>query len=237
MKWFKLLGLFVFLEFTFLTLCNAQAGLLVLIFGDKVASENFHLSLDAGLTISDLPGLDQGSSGAGFYFGLGTYIKLTDKWSLAPEFKPVSPLKIRGLNDVFMGIEIQDPDAYIKINYIDVPVLLQYQMSRRFSIAAGPQISFLNSSKLVTTGKLSTGESVEIKENLKPIMNDYHFQIPLQLSYALSTMRGGKGLDIKLRYNFGLGDVFSNNELYSSNTSVWQIFVSFPFINSSETKE
>jgi len=100
MKLFKVYLLFFVLEISFLSICSAQAGLLVLIFGDKVASESFHLGLDAGLTLSDLPDIE-GSSGAGFYFGLSTYIKLTDKWSLAPEFKPVSPVKIKDVNNFF----------------------------------------------------------------------------------------------------------------------------------------
>ncbi len=233
MKLFKVYLLFFVLEISFLSICSAQAGLLVLIFGDKVASESFHLGLDAGLTLSDLPDIE-GSSGAGFYFGLSTYIKLTDKWSLAPEFKPVSPVKIKDVNNFFTGIDIQNPNTYIKINYIDVPVLLQYAITDRFTVAAGPQISFLSSANQVTTGKLSTGESVEVKENLKPILNDYNFLIPLQLSYSLSKMRDGKGLDVKVRYNIGLQDAFSKNDYYSSRMSVWQIFVSFPFINSSD---
>lgn len=234
MKWFKVYLFLFVLEISFLSICSAQAGLLVLIFGDKVASEKFHLSLDAGFTISDLPDLDRGTSGLGFYFGLGTYIKLTDKWSLAPEFKPLSPMKIKDLSNVFSGIDLQNQSTSIELNYIDVPVLFQYEISNRFSVATGPQISFLSSAKQVSTGKLSTGESIEVKEDLKPIMNNYNFQVPLQLSYSLSKMRNGKGLDVKVRYNIGFQDVFLKNDYYSSRTSIWQIFVSFPFINASE---
>ncbi len=35
-------------------IANGQAALLVLIFGDKIASEKFHLSLDAGLNVANL---------------------------------------------------------------------------------------------------------------------------------------------------------------------------------------
>ncbi len=237
MKLFKVYLLLFVLEISFLGICSAQAGLLVLIFGDKVASEKFHLSLDAGFTVSDLPDLNQGSSGVGFYFGLGTYIKLNDQWSLAPEFKPLSPVKINDLSNIFSGIDLQNQSTSIELNYIDVPILVQYAISNRFSFAAGPQISFLSSAKQVSVGKLSTGENIEVKENLKKTMNGYNFQIPLQLSYSLSKMRNGKGLDIKVRYNIGFQDIFSKNDYYSSKTSIWQIFVSFPFINSSNEQK
>ena len=39
------------------TIVNAQAALIVLLVGDKVATEKFHLSVDAGLNIASLPGL------------------------------------------------------------------------------------------------------------------------------------------------------------------------------------
>ena len=38
----------------------AQAALIALLFGDKVATENFHLSVDIGINISSLPKLEQG---------------------------------------------------------------------------------------------------------------------------------------------------------------------------------
>ena len=66
-------------------LAHGQAALLVLIFGDKAASENFHFTLDAGLNLSSMPGVNGTTSANGFYFGLGTYIKLNDNWAFTPE--------------------------------------------------------------------------------------------------------------------------------------------------------
>lgn len=57
-----------------------QAALIVLILGDKVATENFHLSIDGAINLSSFPGLAEGKMGGGLNFGLGTHIKLGEKW-------------------------------------------------------------------------------------------------------------------------------------------------------------
>jgi len=69
---------------------NGQAALFILLFGDKVASQKFHLSMHGGINISNFCGLDDGKSLIGLYFGLGSHLKLSDNWYLVPEFKPVS---------------------------------------------------------------------------------------------------------------------------------------------------
>ena len=61
------------------TIVNAQAALIVLLVGDKVANEKFHLSVVAGLNIASLPGLKNEQARHGLYFGLGTFIKLNEK--------------------------------------------------------------------------------------------------------------------------------------------------------------
>ena len=48
-------------------IAHSQAALFVLIFGDKVASEKFHLSLDAGVNISQMPGLNNGEVAPGVF--------------------------------------------------------------------------------------------------------------------------------------------------------------------------
>jgi len=78
-----LLGIFT------VTVSYGQAGLLVLILGDKVATENLFLSIDGALNISSLPGLDENKLIVGVNYGLGVHIRINDKWTLKPEFKPL----------------------------------------------------------------------------------------------------------------------------------------------------
>ncbi|OYU96388.1 MAG: hypothetical protein CFE21_08300 [Bacteroidetes bacterium B1(2017)] len=223
------------LTFCFFLLASqafSQAALLVLIFGDKVASEKFHLSIDGGLNYASMPGLSKQSPTTGVYFGLGTFIKLNDKWALTPEFKPLSP---RGAKEVApirdYSAVISDAKYNLKLNYIDIPVLVQYKITPRLFVATGPQMSYLTSAQQVSNGKLPLGSTVDINEDMKSNFNSFYFSVPIELGYSISTLRGGKGIDIKLRYNVGISDLLSNTTYGSSMGSTFQAYLSFPFIN------
>ena len=60
-----------------------------MIFGDKVASENFNLSLLIGGNLASVSNVDDSKLYFGLNFGLGCNIKLNEKLYLTPEFKAV----------------------------------------------------------------------------------------------------------------------------------------------------
>ncbi|MBU3744171.1 MAG: PorT family protein [Sediminibacterium sp.] len=213
------------------SIVNGQAALIVLLLGDKVATEKFHLSVDAGLNISSLPGLKQQQSTHGLYFGLGTFIKLNDKWALTPEFKPLSP---RGANQVApmrdYSATVSSASYSFALNYIDVPVLVQYKLNDKIFASAGPQISFLTSATQVAAGNIPAGTSVDIKEKMKSNFSSTYFSFPIEAGYHVSDARKGKGMDLKIRYAFGLSNMIAASNYGSSNGSTFQVFLSFPFI-------
>ena len=217
------------------TTVNAQAALLAIIFGDKVATENFHLSVDIGMNFSSLPGLEKQEGTNGLYYGLGTFIKFSDKWALTPEFKPVSP---RGAKNVpplkDYSTVLTDVSYDIALKYIDVPVLVQYKITPRLFASAGPQISFLTSAKQVAEGKLPAGNNVKVEENFKSDFESLYFSVPLEVGYTFSKAHKGKGLDIKLRYNIGVSEMIKNTSYGASRGSTFQVFLSFPFVKEKE---
>ncbi len=224
-------GMFALLTASY---CHGQAALLVLLFGEKLATEQFHLTIDMGMSVSTLPGLEQKEPVAGLNFGMGTFVKLNEKWSLTPEFKPLSRGGAKGVKPIITDINIQNPESEFIFNYIDVPALIQYRFAERFSVAAGPQISFLTSGKQETSGSLTNGETIVITNDIKPYMKKTNFSVPIQLAYSLASARGGKGVNIKVRYNLSSQEVFTNPDLASSNNSRWQFFLSFPYTLDSE---
>jgi hypothetical protein len=210
---------------------NGQAALLVLIFGDKIATEKFHLSIDAGINISSMPGLKTGKSNTGLYFGLGTFIKINDKWALTPEFKPISTrgaksvMPLRDYSTVLTNINYD-----IELNYIDVPIIAQYKINKTVFIGAGPQLSFLTSAKQVSTGTLPLGSQVDVEEKMKENFKSVYFSVPLEIGYSLSDFRKGKGMDIKFRYNIGASEMINASKYGSTTGTTFQLFLSFPFI-------
>ena len=216
---------------------QAQAALLALIFGDKVASEKFHLSIDGGLNVSSLPGLKNQEPTLGFYFGLGTFVKLNDKWALTPEFKPLSPRgakNVKPLNDYSTVLILKDVSYDFALNYIDIPVLAQYKITPKLFISTGPQVSFLISADQVSNGQLPTDKTVDVVEDMESDFESIYLSIPLEVGYSLSNARKGKGVDLKVRYNIGMTEMFSNTAYGSTNGSTVQIFLSFPFIAEAE---
>jgi hypothetical protein len=124
------------------------------------------------------------------------------------------------------------PDATYDFNlgYIDVPVLAQYKLTPKVFASAGPQISFLTRARQIAETTLPTGQEVSVNEDISDNFNALYFSVPLELGYSLHNARDGKGLNLKLRYNVGVSNMFSNTDYGSSRGSTFQVFLSLPFV-------
>jgi hypothetical protein len=220
----------VVFNLSFISTGKAQAMYIVLIFGDKLATEQFHLTIDAGLNVTGMPGLDGTKRLVGLYYGMGTYIRLNDKWALTPEFKPLSQ---RGAKNVQPFVEypgITDASYKLRLNYIDFPLLVRYKVSPGMYISTGPQISLLLNAKQITEG-ITVEESKETKNTieLKEKFNKTYFCIPLEVGFRLPPMVG-KNPEFKVRYCIGLNEVIADKSYGSSKFSMWQFMLSVPFV-------
>jgi hypothetical protein len=217
------------------SVCNGQAALLVLILGDKVATEKFHLSIDAALNLANYPGMEGGKIGGGANFGLGTHIKLGEKWSLKPELKPLSRKKVRSVDPITpVPGEIQNTESKLSLNYLDIPVFLQYNISHRFFVSAGPQVSFLTKADQFSSGKLEDGKEAYVKIDAKSFFNSVDLSFPLEAGYSLmlASKRSASKMNINIfaRYEYGFLEVFKDPSTGSSRISMFQIGASLPFI-------
>jgi hypothetical protein len=220
---------------------NAQAALLVLIFGDDAATENFHFSIDGGLNISSISNLD-GSSNLGANFGLGIFIKINDKWAFVPEFKPLSKRGERGIEDLIsvdedLANELESFQSRLILNYIDIPLMFRYQLSPSFYAGAGPQVSFRTSANLITDAIVTGGlTEVEITNDLTEESSWYDLGVAIELGYMMSLGSDKRNIDIKARWNPGFVNVLDNDAIstedYKNNT--FQLIISLPFLKSEE---
>ncbi len=231
--------LLAFLYISSISFSYGQAALIVLILGDKVATEQFHLSIDGALNISSYPGLEDWKAGTGVNFGLGTHIKLGEKWHLKPEFKPLSRKKARYVNPITeVPGEITMEESKLNLNYIDIPVFLQYNITPRFFVSAGPQISFLTGADQITTGTMENGSESTIKIDAESFFNNINVSFPAEIGYlfSLANKRSTSTLDINLfvRYEYGFMEIFKDPEIGTANISLFQIGLSMPFIKSPE---
>jgi hypothetical protein len=215
---------------------KGQAALLVLIFGDKAATENFHFSMKLGMNYSIIHGYDEGKNGMGVNFGVVNNIRLTDKFTLLAEFLPLSARSIRDVPVVTTGnpeldsllIDVKSTDR--RLSYIDVPILLKVKLSERFSLSAGPQISFL-------TGATDTYKSAPIKGaeltseiDIKSNLRSVDVAAVIDLMYILVPPKSGKGINLFFRYSKGFIDIGTTEGLGRQTASLIQVGATFPFV-------
>jgi len=131
----------------------------------------------------------------GFNLGLLGHIHVAKHFALQPEIQ-YSAQGAKYTND--------NGDNKINLNYINVPVLLQYMWDNGFRLQAGPQAGILVSAK-----SENNDTKVDIKNNYKPL--------DLGLSFGASYIHPSTGIGIDARYNLGLSNINKNGDVNSTN--------------------
>ncbi|MCI1187743.1 PorT family protein [Hymenobacter sp. DH14] len=172
------------------------------------ANAQARIGLKAGGSLTNMSGSDVSSTSSkfGFHGGLVANLAFGDALSLQPEV-------------LFSMKGYQDPDNSknkVNLNYIDVPVMLQYNADGLF-FEAGPQLGFLASAK-VTDGT----NDMDIKEAFKSV----DFGYAVGLGYKLET-----GPMLGLRYNGGITSAFKDvaGKTVNARNSAFQLYVGYMF--------
>lgn len=225
------------------TTARSQAALLVLLFGDKVASENFYFSIKLGGNLSNLSGIDNTKMAYGLNFGAMASIRLSDNFYLVPEFMPLSPkgvknIPFRSTGNTNLDLVLQPTTSSIKeLNYIDIPIVAKYYVTKALGIEVGPQVSILTSAYDIFRGKIKEDDDLVFQDNIKSSLNAVDVGVVAGLTYSLWDARHGKGLFIHARYAYGFMDIYKDNPGNAMHNSTFQLSVSFPFINPPSEKE
>jgi hypothetical protein len=234
-RMFSKIAVLLLISIGFVTKANSQAALLVLIFGDKAATEKFNFSIVGGLNMSGISNMPDNHSVLGPNFGLGINIKLSEKWFLKPEFKPLNPRGFKGNASLLTGTIVDGPFANVPteraLNYIDIPVLIHYQIIDNILFGVGPQINFLRKAHEKFEGKNNAVYDQDIKEKL----NTTDYGVTAAVTYQMITKRNGKGINVQLRYYQGLADVYKN--IGSNKNNTFSINFEFPFISDEIAKK
>jgi hypothetical protein len=114
---------------------------------------------------------------------------------------------------------VGDGNYVLRLNYINVPVLLQYMIADGFRLQTGPQLGLLTNAK-AKTGNITTG-----------VKSDY-----TSADFAWSVGAGyltHSGLGVDARYNIGINNI-NNTGNYSQNklqNRVFQIGLFYQFMH------
>lgn len=168
------------------------------------SSSPVRFGVKAGLNISTISNSDLNSK-AGFYGGVFANIPVAQDFSVQPEvlYSGMGG-KAKGSNNVKLNMD-----------YIAVPVMLQYNLIPNLYVEAGPQFGFLISAK----GK-GNGGSVDVKDNFKT----FDFGLGLGAGYYFT-----QNIGVNVRYTAGLSDIPKNNNGDASRNGVFQLGLAYKF--------
>ncbi len=171
-----------------------------------INAQHVTFGIKGGLNLANLTGVNDNTTRVSFNAGGLAHIHINEHFAVQPE--------------VFysgQGIHFQNgnnPDADIKLGYINIPVLLQYMTGDGFRLETGPQVGILASAKAK-----SGSTSVDIKNSYKTA----DFSWAFGLSYLTKSRVG-----ISARYNLGISDISDSNNSDVKN-SVFNIGLFYHF--------
>jgi hypothetical protein len=179
-------------------------GLLAGISATAQAQATFGLKAGASLTslTGDTDGLE---SKFGFHGGLVANFKFGDALSIQPEV--LYSMK---------GAQSSESSKFkLKTNYIDIPVMLQYDADGLF-FEAGPQLGILASAK--------SGDGSD-DTDVKSSFNSVDFGYAVGLGYKLES-----GPMVGLRYNGGITSIIKDDTSDTkTRNSAFQLYVGYMF--------
>ena len=188
-----------------------SCAVVIILCASLAKAQETHFGLKAGVNIASLnvsPGGDYNSK-AGLHIGGLAHIHLSRNFALQPEV-------------VFsmQGGE-RDDDVKLKLNYINIPLLVQYMTENGFRLQTGPQLGFLVSAK---------SENGDVEVDIKDSFTSTDFSWAFGAGYLFPS---GFGLDA--RYNLGISDVWDGSSAKIKN-SVFQFGVFYQFMHGNTTK-
>ncbi len=139
------------------------SAVLTLFFFSFSQAQGFGVGIKVGTNINKLKGQSfKDQFTYGYSAGIYADIKASNKWSIQPEvlFNQVST----DTSDKFSTLYQINADkiSKIKLNYLSIPILINYNLSKGISLQAGPQFGVLMSQNknLLQDGKeaFKTGE-------------------------------------------------------------------------------
>ena len=156
------------------------------------------LGLKAGVNLANVSDNEASSidSRTGLYIGGLAHIHMSPELALQPEV-------------VYSAQGAQYRGGTSKLDYINIPVMLQYMFGTGFRLETGPQLGILTSAKF----KNNNGTEDNIKSSIKSTDFSWGFG---------ASFLTRSGLGIGARYNLGINNIYLNSP-YEIKNRVWQL--------------
>lgn len=184
------------------------SAIAVMAFGFANA-QDVKFGVKAGVNFANLGGDTEDTKAlVGFQVGGFAEIKLTEKFAIQPELL----YSTQGAkNEDSFGGETYKYDS--KFDYLNVPVMAKYFVTKGLSVEAGPQIGFLLSAK-------------EDGEDAKDYVKSIDFGANFGVGYDFT-----ENISAGIRYNLGLSNIndSDSSDDYKVNNNVFSLTVGYKF--------
>lgn len=171
-------------------------AILVVLGITNVNAQKANFGVKGGLNFATVSGdnIEGVSTVSAFNFGLMSEIPIFEKFSFQPEL-------------MFSGQGYSVGDDLVALNYINVPLVGKYYLTKGLSVEAGPQLGFLISDKNTDSFK------------------SFDFGVNFGLGYKLEN-----GINFGARYNLGLTNIVDSDNYSGENKhGVIQVSVGYFF--------
>jgi len=173
---------------------------------------DIQFGVKAGLNVSTV-GDDYGddfNAKAGFHIGGLVEIPIAKKFAIQPELV----FSTQGAKSNGHYYRNNRHDATLRLNYINIPVLLKYNITKQFTVEGGPQVGIRVSSKIKGndgTNKVNGFTAADLA-------------LTAGVSYRLEN-----NVFFSARHNFGITNIIDNSYRGSAVNGVFQLSVGYKF--------
>jgi hypothetical protein len=205
--------------------------LISILLGDKLNSDKLEFGIDGGMNFSNLQGLEPSSTKTGFNLGFYFDIRMKNRsWMLhtgvqvkstmGADEVPVYSLGDTNLDNAFEGGSVKR-----KLGYFNLPIMMKYQWPSNFCVEAGPMFGLMSRSTDEFTTTVIKKDDLHYKLNIR---DRYH---PLDAGLMAGVghrLLGGNGMNIGVRYYYGLVDITVDDSGSNQHNRSFMIFAEIP---------
>lgn len=195
---------------------SAQA-ILILLFGDKIASDKLQGGIKFDLAWSTLPGTSEASRRRSYDFGGFIELRLRGRFSLQPEFTFKAPAGAAGLPFAPTGqaridsafASASDVSVTRALGYVTLPILAKMTFGH-FGLSAGPQFGYVVKASDRYTGTVAREDDLTYDVSLWPRVNRWDAGVNVLAEWAPSMNHGFQRLRVRASWYRGFVDALSD---------------------------
>lgn len=171
----------------------------------------------------------------GFNAGVFVNIPVAEKFSVQPEvlFSQLGS-KTEEREQYYVNSDRfrRETDYKKTLNYLTVPVMVQYNILPQLYVEAGPEFGFLLGGKdkgdftlTQTSGNVTTSQTTSFSENIvKDLHNKFNFGIGIGAGYYFTQNFG-----VTARFTAGITDIYKHNTGDAVRNNAFQVGVAYKF--------